>query len=427
MLFEEAQFVKKIDLHMHTVSTFSDAPFQFSLDALKQYVAVANLDAIAITNHDVFDSEQFRSIRDALQIIVFAGIEINLEQGHLLLISDGQDLENFQNRANKVSAIVTSADKCISVDEFNEIYGNLDQYLLIPHYDKNPSLHPNTLERLSRHISAGEVSSAKKFIYAVKDEAKLTPVLFSDLRISDTLSRFPARQTYIDCGDLTISAIKQCFQDKGKVALSPSDGNKLLPVFTDGQMLSTGLNRLLGSRSSGKTFTLNKINENNENVKYIKQFSLVQQDDKACKKEFDSSVKNNRSIATEKYLLGFKQVLEGVMDINIRQNHMDVECYIKSLLKFAEQTGMQDIFAKMALFNETAFDVKDDNTLRELIESVRQVIENMTYRKTIEKYVDLVVMRDLACDLIEQLWALAADCKKKNFVDNIVKDCENRA
>lgn len=78
--------MKKIDLHIHTVSTISDADFTFSLETFKRYVEEASLDAVAVTNHDVFDVDQFREIQDALNTVVFPGIEINVAKGHVLII-----------------------------------------------------------------------------------------------------------------------------------------------------------------------------------------------------------------------------------------------------------------------------------------------------------------------------------------------------
>jgi predicted metal-dependent phosphoesterase TrpH len=54
--------LKKIDLHLHTIPTVSDAHFIFSLDKLREYVNSAELNAIAITNHDIFDLVQFNEI-----------------------------------------------------------------------------------------------------------------------------------------------------------------------------------------------------------------------------------------------------------------------------------------------------------------------------------------------------------------------------
>lgn len=40
--------MKKLDLHIHTIPTVSDRPFDFSMESLKKYVNDLALDAIAI-------------------------------------------------------------------------------------------------------------------------------------------------------------------------------------------------------------------------------------------------------------------------------------------------------------------------------------------------------------------------------------------
>ena len=44
--------VKKIDFHIHTISSEKDYDFQYSSQWMQDYVSKAQLDAIAITNHD---------------------------------------------------------------------------------------------------------------------------------------------------------------------------------------------------------------------------------------------------------------------------------------------------------------------------------------------------------------------------------------
>lgn len=414
--------MRKIDFHIHTVATFSDAAFQFCLDSLQKYVSAAKLDAIAITNHDTFDGAQFRTIKETLDIAVFPGIEINLEQGHLLLISDGANLDGFQSKADVIEQNVTCSGEYITVDQLKEIFGDLGNYLLIPHYEKRPSIPANALARLDSHIVAGEVDSAKKFIRAVKDEGKLTPVLFSDVRIRENLNSMPVKQTFIDCGELTLDAIKLCLRDKGKVALSESEGNQMYQILECGQMISTGLNVLLGERSSGKTYTLDKIHESHENVQYIRQFSLVQQDEEAYKRKFTDDVKRKRSQVVENYLSGFKAVLDDVIDTDLQSNDREVEGYLETLLKSAEEADRKDSFSKMTLFDETYFPTSPNRVLRDLIESVRQVIENVEYRNIVAKHVELAALKRLACELIDVYRQKALDSNKRKFVNSIVKD-----
>lgn len=418
--------MKKIDLHIHTVPTISDSHFIFSLDEFKRYVAEANLDAVAVTNHDVFDGAQFRELRKALDVTVFPGIEVNLESGHLLIISDWSNLEDFEARTNLISQKITKIGDSISVEVLEKIFGDLKNYLIIPHYDKAPSITGETLEKIKPYISAGEVDSAKKFIRATRDDKKLTPVLFSDVRIGNDLAKLPTRQTFIDCGDLTLDAIKSCLRDKAKVTLSENDGNKLWQVFEDGQKLSTGLNVLLGERSSGKTYTLNKISSTVENVKYIKQFSLIQQDEDSCDREFKNDVQRKRSSFVDEYLSGLKNVLDNIINVDLVSNDRQIEEYIATLLKSAEDADRRDAFSKTALFDEVDFPVGQIQTLIELIESVRQVIENIEFKSIIEKHLVFESLKRLACELIELLWRKALENKKKKLVNELVKEVKQR-
>ncbi len=415
--------MKKIDLHIHTVATDRDSNFTFCMDTLRDYVLKSKLDAIAITNHNTFDAAQFRAIRESLPIVVLPGIEIDLDGGHILLIGDGSNIADFESRCDKVR--VSQVGQRITASRLKDIYGNLQNYLLIPHYDKDPPIRQQTLEEFSPHVTAGEVDSPKKFIRAIKDATKLTPVLFSDVRVSDELRTLPIKHTYLDCGELTLSAVAACLRDKGKVSLTEDEGNALFQVFQDGQRISTGLNVLLGDRSTGKTYTLDRISEVCE-AKYIKQFSLVQQDDATCAREFNADVERRRSVFVDQYLAPFKAVLEDVMDVDLDGNERRVEQYVSSLLKSADEADRRDAYSKVALFDATAFPDRDDRVLRDLIASVRQVIENIEYREIIERHVDRRALRRLACELIELLWARALESKKMRLVNELVKDIKAR-
>ena len=96
--------MKKIDLHIHTVKTNSDADFEFNMESLAEYVKAKSIDVIAITNHNLFNKSQFQKICDALpDTEVFPGIEINIgrySSGHLLLIASRGTGQN--HRSSKV-------------------------------------------------------------------------------------------------------------------------------------------------------------------------------------------------------------------------------------------------------------------------------------------------------------------------------------
>ena len=79
--------MKKIDLHIHTIpSPVSDSHFDFDISKLKEYVLTMGIDGIAITNHNVFDKNQYLAIKAMLgDITVFPGIEVDLCSGHILV------------------------------------------------------------------------------------------------------------------------------------------------------------------------------------------------------------------------------------------------------------------------------------------------------------------------------------------------------
>lgn len=101
--------------------------------------------------------------------------------------------------------------------------------------------------------------------------------------------------------------------DRTKVTLSKDNGNKLFQIFSNGQMLSTGLNVMYGKRSSGKSYTLNKIAEKygdkgkyiqTENLKaLLKELIEVYQNlvvENAIKKEANDIIKDVRSALQRK-------------------------------------------------------------------------------------------------------------------------------
>ncbi len=114
------------------------------------------------------------------------------------------------------------------------------------------------------------------------------------------------------------------------------------------------------------------------------------------------------------------------MNIDIKINQRKVEAYLTTLLKFAEESEKFDAFSKSTLFNETKFEVTKDNSLIDLISSVRQLLENIEYREIIDKHVDTVSLKYLAIELIELLWEKAYERKKRNLVNDIIGDTKTK-
>ena len=149
---------------------------------------------------------------------------------------------------------------------------------------------------------------------------------------------------------------------------------------------------------------------------------MVQQSEAEYEREFNSEVERRRSVFVDEYLSGLKRVLDDVMNIDLSARERGVAMYVDSLLKSAEEADKRDAFSKVALFDEEQFPVGNTKTLNSLIESVRQVIENIEYRAMIEKHVNLKTLKNLACELIELLWQKILEHEKKRLVNGLVTE-----
>lgn len=413
--------MKKIDFHIHTVQSISDRYFDFDLESLKEYVDLLEIDCVAITNHNLFDKNQFEQINNELYAKVFPGIEIDLEGGHLLLISENENLDDFALKSQKLSNLITSPSDDINYDQLVEIYGDLNNYLLIPHYDKKPNIKSSTLKKLGDNIFVGEVASLRKFKSCIKEQDKLTPVIFSDCRFIENMPSYPTRQTYLDVEETSLKAIKGCLYDKTKVFLSKQEGNDFFQATDDGIMLSTGLNVIVGGRSSGKTYTLDKICENFDNVKYLRQFSLLQND----KENFKKLVTTRHSLITENYLKEFKDVVYDVNNIDLKANEISVEKYLISLKKFASESDSLDAFSKCALYNETNFTLDNLDNLKRLISATETLIETNEYKDIVNNHISDENLKNLIIELIRKHNEVHEKNLKKEWTNNLIESIKD--
>ena len=62
-----------------------------------------------------------------------------------------------------------------------------------------------------------------------------------------------------------------------------------------------GLTVVLGKRSSGKSYTLDRISEQFPHAKYIKQFSLLSTDEEKNKKEFEDMLRVRGDSIAERF------------------------------------------------------------------------------------------------------------------------------
>lgn len=421
--------MKKIDLHIHTIPTCSDSPFEFCMDTLKGYVEEKNIDAIAITNHNMFDDEQYYMINEQLkEIVVFPGIEINIGSngGHMLVISEIENIDDFIKKCSKVEDLISSPKDNVTAEQFCSIFGDLNQYLLIPHYEKKPMVDKKILKAFEEYILCGEVNSVKKFVYCIKDSEMMSPVFFSDFRAKKDVDEFPTRQTFLDIDEININSIKKTVMDKQKIFLTESEGNTMFTACSD-LMISTGLNVVMGERSSGKTYTLDRIFKNNNNVKYIKQFQLLERDtEEVEEKKFTETVANKRNDAENQYFEPFRKVVDDIKNISLSDDEYEILQYLNSLIKHAKEHERADLFAKCRLYSEGKYQYNSLENLKSIILAVETLLDSRQYKELIISVINKEKLIELYSVLIRKFEYEYEREQKKKWVDNLVSSIKRK-
>lgn len=410
----------KIDLHIHTDPASYENSFVFSLDKLEKYVHNNGLQVIAITNHNHFNKSQFLDIQNKLSdIVVLPGIEIDIENSHLLLVGNVDQVEEINNANDLLSKEIRSEKDWISFDKFVRIFPLYKNYLLIPHYKKKPAMQTATINKFEGNLDCGEVRSAKQFEVVAKQSGKLVPVLFSDIRISDDLKVFPIRNTYVDINEFEFSVLKIALSDKNKVFINDSKNDYEFEILPDGTTASSKLNVIIGKRSSGKTFNLDRINASRDdnNIKYIKQFSLTGNSEIT---KFNELVKNEQTLLIEQYLAPFKNLTDNVLEID-QFFDTGVDSYLTSLKEYAENQSLKDSYSKSKLFTETCFNAHDNYDTRDVIEATLKLLETDHNRKLVDEYLEPLNLKKLLKALLNKREIEYRQFKLKEEVDKIIE------
>lgn len=419
--------MKRCDLHIHTVQSVSDRAFVFDKDVLKDYVEKTGLDVIAVTNHNLFDFSQFNVIKNELiNTVVLPGIEVDLEKGHILVIANNDDatLFDFNAKCIEVKNRIHTENDYISYDTFIRIFSDISKYLLIPHYEKSPKLPKDIIEKLGRNIVAGEVSSVKKFIYMENDADEMTPVYFSDFRVERGVMEvdYPVSHTFMDIDEVNVNTLKLCLMDKTKVSLTAEKGVKLFPIFSNGQMLSTGLNIMFGKRSTGKTYTLNAIAKKfGDRAKYIKQFELLNTG-KYDSDQFENDQKVRQERYAENFFKEFNEVITDMLEMcSAADDEMKLQKYLEAVMASATQSDVNDVFSKSALFNENTFSEQNHDELKKLILATQTLLETQQYKTIINRHLPEENLKALLKELIETFRNDMLDSRFRTEVNNMLK------
>lgn len=384
--------MKRIDLHIHTISTEWDASFTFDLKQLLQHVKDEELDAIAITNHNVFDLGQFREIEGALsgKCLVFPGVEVSALQTHLLLICDPSLAEQLPAMCASLAKKLKYTSDSATLGELEEAFPLLNDFIVIPHYDKEPSISHESLAALGQRVTACETSSLKKALRLSKLKPLSCPfVYFTDYRfgsesIEGDKPSYRPGATYVRTESCSFPAVQRALKE-GECTLS-NDGSDSLEIYP-GMTSSAGINLVLGKRSTGKTYTLKRVLSlcDKDDVYYIEQGDLV----KASKEnEFYSGLDARFAAARSRYLRPMEKLVAEATEMGSdKKRRLAISDYLRQLKRHAESKRESDAFSDSRLFNRVEIEEVDCCDDHRLIEAITTILDADRYAEALERTV----------------------------------------
>lgn len=268
----------KIDIHAHTKRCKAGDPTTRDVapEAFCEAVLSTDVRIVAITNHNVFDLQQYREIENHIagDAQVWPGVELDVEQqggsGHLLVIVSPKSCEEFDAQLRGLTSTATPDTFAVTIEAVVEAFDYLGP-LYIAHYrQKEPNISEETLSQLlattanparvirevANSISAGiYVSHGYPSIYGsdVRDWAKYESDAeqLPDLRLPvDSFEHF--------------CLLLEKDQNTINTALD-SKTSELLPLspFEDGALLNlrifNDINVVFGPKGTGKSCILDAV------------------------------------------------------------------------------------------------------------------------------------------------------------------------
>lgn len=373
--------VKKIDFHIHTVSSNKDYEFSYSSEWIQNYVRQAKLDAIAVTNHDLFDADNFLKVQSDLpETKVFPGIELSLEDGHVNIIFPEKAVSNLAEFSNWLANQNMGEKGRISTIDFCTNMKDWENGIYVFELGKSNSL--SVPKELSNICAVGGVTNQLKFQSFYKKEDGLTPVLFSDAHADENdpeekrknIEILKNKNTFLQVDNCTFEEIKNCITDKSKVALNSDYLRDVIDI--ENHTVSTGLNLIVGKRGTGKTKFLERIKKqyDHEDIYEIAQFETSKSDDFIEKQRKDQG-HASFNIWKKQYNSQFLAIQDYLK--NCENNYdKEIDEFIESVKKFAKDTTESKSKSKYRLISESSFEDISTKNLERYLSELSNLIQS---------------------------------------------------
>lgn len=422
---------KHVDFHLHTLPNSElDNSFSFSMTWMDEYIDDTKLDAIAITNHDFLDLDNYKKIKQHFdnKIVVFPGAEIKLKGGHILVIDDG---ENAKRLSDSLRELLETKESGLLPNErdFIEAFPYYDELLIIKDAAKSKSYNPDSdHSQLEKSFAAGDAGNFKSFNRLKKIDEEVVPVLFGDHHATE--DSFDDRRhytlqktTYINVSDLKIASIKLALQSKNNVSLDPKtvvDHPAVFHINGTTVIGSDSENLILGKRGTGKTHLIEALlSESNVETLYIRQGELVRD---STSEEFINNLRIDNQPVVEEYFSTYMPLFNELTQLRqLKDNRKFAIDFLQSIKEFGRQTSNTDTASSVPLFkskkhaksHKTMGLAKIQKALNDLLN-----VSNEKYSKTIQT----IVPRESLSQLISIFNSEQVAADKQNKLDEVTEE-----
>lgn len=146
----------KIDVHVHTKKTKSGDAATREIDPKRfsEIVTSTDVKIIAITNHNIFDIEQYNQIRKEINeaVQIWPGIELdvveNNRRGHLIVIVSPNNAVAFSKTIENLTKDITPDDFTISIDEVLNKFDTLEPVYIAHYNQKKPNIIDDDINKI---------------------------------------------------------------------------------------------------------------------------------------------------------------------------------------------------------------------------------------------------------------------------------------
>lgn len=263
----------KIDLHTHTKAVKKGDPETRNVTAenFKEAVKNAGVKIVAITNHNVFDNDQYNLFLKEVNkdFLVWPGIELDVkgidgEVGHIVIVSNPRDIENFKLKTEEITKDTLPNSFVIDIEDAINYINSIDCIAMV-HYNKAKALHDASINLLkskicdayrlfyepSKYRTMGIMINHEYYSVMgsdVKDWDKYCDYEFSDLKLNvDSFEQF----LMLAKKDPAIIETLYKSQNKNVINIGFSD--------TENVDFYDDINIVFGTKGTGKSILLGKV------------------------------------------------------------------------------------------------------------------------------------------------------------------------